>query len=102
MAPRRPSRGLRARIDQEIAELDIERGRLVAAREALERDKAPRISQDEIAGFLEEHPGSTYLEIAGGLKTLPRNVAAHLKRGKKAGRFVNDPGGRWSIESTEG
>lgn len=96
MARKRPSRGLKARIDGEIAELDSERARLVAARAALERDKPQRFSQDDIAAYLEQHPGSTYLEIAEGLRALPRNIAAHLNRGKEAGRFRSD-GGKWSL-----
>lgn len=96
MARERPSRGLKVRIDEEIAELDRERARLVAARAALDRDAPRRFSQDDIAVYLAEHPGSTYLEIAEGLKTLPRNIAAHLNRGKKAARFRSD-GGRWSV-----
>jgi hypothetical protein len=96
MARKRPSRGLKAQIDGEIAELDNERARLVAARAALERDKPQRFSQDDIAAYLEQHPGSTYLEIAEGLRALPRNIAAHLNRGKEAGRFRSD-GGKWSL-----
>lgn len=96
MARKQPSRGLKVQIDQQIAELDSERARLVAAREALERDKPPRLSQDDIAAYLQEHPGSTYTEIAEGLKALPRNIAAHLNRGKTVGRFQSD-GGKWTV-----
>ena len=97
MARKRPSRGIKAQIDREITELDKERARLVAARSALERDKPVRISQEEVATYLAEHPGSTYIEIADRLGTLPRNIAAHLNRGRKAERFRTD-GGRWSLE----
>ena len=96
MAPKRPSRGLKAQIDEEIAALDTERARLVAARAALERDKPRRFSQDDVAAYMEQHPGSTYLEIAEGLRALPRNIAAHLNRGKAAGRFRSE-GGKWSL-----
>lgn len=96
MTPKRPSRGLRAQIDREIKALDRERGRLVAARAALERGRPQRISQEEVAAYLAEHPGSTYIEIADGLGALPRNIAAHLHRGQKAGRFRTD-GGKWSL-----
>ncbi len=96
MTPKRPSRGIRAQIDREIAELDRERARLVAARTALDKDKPPRISQEEVAVYLAEHPASTYIEIADGLGTLPRNVAAHLNRGRVAGRFRTDAG-KWSL-----
>jgi hypothetical protein len=97
MARKRPSRGLKAQIDTEIVELDRERARLVAARSALERDKPQRFSQEDVASYLAEHPGSTYIEIAEGLRALPRNIAAHLNRGKAAGRFQSD-GGKWSLE----
>ena len=96
MTPKRPSRGLRAQIDREIKELDRERARLVAARTALDRNRQPRISQEEVAAYLAEHPASTYIEIADGLGTLPRNIAAHLHRGQKVGRFRSD-GGNWSL-----
>ena len=96
MARKKPSRGLKVQIDQQIAELDSERARLVAARAALERDKPKRLSQDDIAAYLQEHPGSTYTEIAEGLKALPRNIAAHLNRGKTAGRFQSDRG-KWTV-----
>jgi len=93
MARKPPSRGLKAQIDGEIKALDRERARLVAARAALER-KPLRISQDEVAAYLAEHPGSTYIEIANGLGTLPRNIAAHLHRGQRAERFRSS-GGQW-------
>ena len=96
MKQKRPSRGLRDRIDREIAELDRERARLAAARAALDRARPTRISQEEVARFLAEHPGSTYLEIAEELGALPRNIAAHLHRGAKAGRFHTDAG-KWSL-----
>jgi hypothetical protein len=95
MPPKR-SRGIRAKIDREISDLDDERARLVAARAALDRDRPRRFSQDDVAAYLAEHPGSTYIEIAEGLGADPTNVAAHLKRGKAAGRFRND-GGKWYL-----
>ena len=85
MTPKRPSRGIKAQIEREIKALDRERARLVAARAELERDKPLRISQDDVAAFLAAHPGSTYIEIADGLRTLPRNIAAHLNRGRRPG-----------------
>ena len=96
MTPKRPSRGLKAQIDREIKALDRERARLVSARAELDRDKPLRISQDDVAAYLAEHPGCTYIEIANGLGTLPRNIAAHLNRGRSAGRFQTD-GGKWSL-----
>jgi hypothetical protein len=99
MIPKYPSRGLRAQIDREISELDRERARLEAARAELDRDLPRRLSQDDVAGFLAEHPASTYTEIAEGLGALPKNVAMHLNRGKAAGRFRN-AGGKWSLEES--
>lgn len=96
MARKSPSRGLKSQLDREIAELDRERARLVAARAALEQARAKRFSQDEIAAYLAEHPSSTYVEIAEGLGALPRNIAAHLNRGKVAGRFISERG-KWSL-----
>jgi hypothetical protein len=95
MPPKR-SRGIRAQIDREIRDLDKERARLVAARAELKRDRPRRISQDDVADYLKEHPRSGYTEIATGLGVDPTNIAAHLKRGKKTGRFVNDAG-KWSV-----
>ena len=97
MTPKRPSRGLIAQIDSEIRELDRERARLAAARAALARKRPPRISQDEVAEYLAAHPASTYIEIAEGLRSTPRNIAAHLNRGRVAGRFLTE-GGKWSLE----
>jgi hypothetical protein len=97
MTPKRPSRGLRAQIDSEIRQLDRERARLLAARTALDRNRARRFSQDDVAAYLDEHPGSTYIEIAHGLGSTPRNIAAHLNRGRGAGRFLTE-GGKWSLK----
>jgi hypothetical protein len=100
MAPKHNIRAAKARLDKEIAdlderraELDHERALLAAARKGLE----PRqLSQDEVAEDLAEHPESTYLEVARRLGARPTVIAAHLNRGKTAGRFQND-GGKWSI-----
>lgn len=97
MRPKRPSRGLIAQIDSEIRELDRERARLAAARAALACKRPQRISQEEVADYLGEHPGSTYIEIAAGLRSTPRNIAAHLNRGRVSGRFVTE-GGKWSLK----
>jgi hypothetical protein len=94
--PAKRSRGIRAKIDREISDLDDERARLVAARVALDKNRPRRFSQDDIAAYLADHANSTYTEIATGLGADPTNVAAHLKRGKAAGRFRN-PEGKWSL-----
>ena len=89
--------GIRAQIDREIADLDNERARLLAARTALDRNRPRRFSQDDVAAYLGDHPGSTYTEVADGLGASPTNVAAHLKRGRQAGRFRNSAG-KWSLD----
>jgi hypothetical protein len=96
MPPKRPSLGIRAQIDREVRELDKERARLLAARAELDRDRTQRFSQDDVASYLAEHPNSTYTEVADGMGAAPTNVAAHLKRGRQAGRFANS-GGKWSV-----
>ncbi len=102
MARKRKSLGVKAQLDREIKALDSERERLVTARAALDgktvapRGKPRRFSQEEVAAYLASHPASTYLEIAEGLGAAPTNVAAHLNRGQKAGRFVNATG-KWSL-----
>jgi hypothetical protein len=100
MPPKRPSRKFKAQLDRQIRDLDKERARLVAARVELERDKPRRFSQDDVAAYLEEHPRSTYVEIATGLGASARNIAMHLNRGKAAGRFVNDAG-KWSLKGSD-
>ena len=103
MPPRRRALGVRRQLDRDINRLDDERARLIAARAALDgeavipREKPRRFSQDDIAAYLAEHPGSTYTEIAQGLNASPINVAAHLSRGQKGARFRNTAG-KWSLE----
>ncbi|HVC07862.1 MAG TPA: hypothetical protein VND98_09800 [Solirubrobacterales bacterium] len=94
--PAKRTLGIRAQIDREIASLDNERARLLAARAALDRDRPRRFSQDDVAAFLADHPDSTYSDVADGLGASPTNVAAHLKRGRQAGRFRNS-NGKWSL-----
>ncbi|HEX4036242.1 MAG TPA: hypothetical protein VHX66_17520 [Solirubrobacteraceae bacterium] len=99
------ARGLLAQIDAQIKALDgelagyqelvDERRRLAAARAALTGERAPaglsasgarRLSQDEVADYLREHPGSKAGDIARALDVPLTNVSAHLYRGKR-GRF---------------
>lgn len=102
MPRKRNALGVKAQLDREIKELDVERERLVTARAALDgktvarRAKPRRFSQDDVAAYLAEHPASTYIEIAEGLGAAPTNIAAHLNRGQKAGRFANTAG-KWSL-----
>jgi DNA-directed RNA polymerase specialized sigma24 family protein len=94
------SRGVVDEIDRKLAALDGElaryeelageRERLRSARAALlgEGTTAPRISQDDVAAYLAEHPGTRAGEIAQALGVpLPR-VSSHLYRGKHT-RFVS-------------
>jgi hypothetical protein len=102
MARKRNTLGVKAQLDREIKALDVERERLVTARAALDgktlarRPKPQRFSQDDVAAYLAEHPASTYIEIAEGLGALATNIAAHLNRGQKTGRFAN-AAGKWSL-----
>ncbi len=101
------SRGVVAEIDRKLAALDGElaryeelageRERLRSARAALlgEGTTAPRISQDDVAAYLAEHPGTRAGEIAQALGVpLPR-VSSHLYRGKHT-RFVSREDG-WHL-----
>lgn len=94
--------GVRRQIDRELRSVEKERDRLLAARAALDgeavlpTEKPKRFSQDDVAAYLAEHPGSTYTEVAEGLGASPVNVAAHLSRGQKAERFRNSAG-KWSL-----
>jgi DNA invertase Pin-like site-specific DNA recombinase len=103
MPPSRRSLGVKAQLDREIRELDRERDRLLAARAALEgkavipQARAPQITQDQVAEYLEEHPNSSYTEIATALEARPTVIAAHLNRGKKSGRFSNTDDG-WTVK----
>jgi DNA-directed RNA polymerase specialized sigma24 family protein len=102
MPSRRRGLGVRDQIDRELDELEERRGRLLAARAALDgealvaKPKAPRFSRAQISDHLREHPGSTYTEVAEGLGAPATNVAQHLSRGQKAGAFRSEDG-RWSL-----
>ena len=114
--PGREARGAIRAIDQEIGRLDkrisgyerllAERERLLRARAALTGEpsaqgvRVRRVSQDEIAAFIEEHPGSLPAQIAEGLGVPVTNVSAHLYRAKgerfergKDGWYVSSRGG---------
>ena len=103
MARKRNTLGIKRQIDRELRSVEAERDRLLAARAALDgeavipTEKPRRFSQDDVAAYLSEHPASTYTEIAAALDASPVNVAAHLSRGQKAGRFRNADG-RWSLK----
>jgi hypothetical protein len=104
------ARGVLREIDQQLNRLEREeralgreRERLLAARVALTGRAAAgpargkRISQDDIAAFLAEHPGSLPAQIAGALGVPVTNVSTHLYRAKD-GRFVRREDG-WHLIS---
>ncbi len=104
------SRGVVAEIDRKIAVLDgelaryqnllDERERLQAARAALlgEPHTPGQITQNDVAAYLAEHPGSRAGEIAKALGVPLARVSSHLYRGKHT-RFVNRPDG-WHIRGS--
>lgn len=89
-------------------ELLAERRRLLAARAALTGEQEPRIagsgkrriSQDEVAAYLAEHPDSWPAEIAQGLGVPVTNVSGHLHRGKDS-RFLRGGSG-WRLRRHKG
>jgi hypothetical protein len=114
MADRRAGlRGVLAGIEDELElvnkklagydKLLAERGRLLAARTALTGERGPtvgasgkrRISQEEVAAYLAEHPDSWPAEIAGALGVPVTNVSAHLHRGRET-RFLRGGSG-WRV-----
>jgi hypothetical protein len=99
-------RGVVAEIDERLARIETElagyeglvaeRERLRTARSTLLGEEGPgRISQDDVAGFLGEHPGSRAKEIADALGVPLARVSAHLYRAKHT-RFVNREDG-WHL-----
>jgi hypothetical protein len=110
---RPPARGVVREIDQELRrlgkreqELSVERARLLAAGAALTGRasvgpaRGRRISQDDIAAFLAENPGSWPAQIAQALEVPLTNVSAHLYRGKGE-RFERQKDG-WHLHSPKG
>jgi hypothetical protein len=77
------------RVERRLApyqRLQAERERLLTARAALTGEggrPAGRVSQEQVAEYLREHPGSLPAQIASGLKVPVTNVSAHLYRGKR-------------------
>ena len=106
------ARGVLREIDQQLDRLDreekalaSERERLLAARVALTGKAAAgpargkRISQDDIAAYLGEHPGALPAQIAEALGVPVTNVSTHLYRAKDA-RFARRDDG-WHLISRE-
>jgi hypothetical protein len=95
----RASRGVVAEIDERLKSLDeqlashkellAERDRLRAARATLLGERpAGQISQDDVAAYLAEHPGSRPRQIAQALGVSAGRVSAHLYRAKTT-RFAS-------------
>lgn len=94
-----------ARVEKDERALRKERERLLAARAALTGSASAvpgrkRTSQDDVAAYLHEHPGSSPSQIAAGLGVPVTNVSTHLYRAKgerferrKDGWHVSSPGG---------
>jgi hypothetical protein len=101
------SRGVLQEIDARLAQLDeqlsaheellAERDRLRRARATLTgEDPSGRISRDDVASYLGEHPGAKPGEIGRALGVASGTVSAHLLRGKRSRRFVSR-GGDWFL-----
>jgi hypothetical protein len=104
-------RGVVREIDQELERINKglsgyerllrERERLLVARATLTGEKLPsgsgraRISQDDVAAFLAEHPDSWPADIATALGVPVTNISAHLYRGKRT-RFERGEDG-WRL-----
>jgi hypothetical protein len=101
-----PSRGILAQIDGRLSEIEsqlhghrallAERDRLVRARATLLGEPpAAKVSQEDVAAYLVEHPGARPAQIAGALGVASGTVSAHLFRGKRS-RFASR-GGEWYV-----
>jgi hypothetical protein len=94
------------RVAREQKALAVERERLLAARAALTGRagagpaRGRRISQDDVAAYLAEHPGSTASQTAEALGVPATNVSTHLYRAKDV-RFQRKSDG-WYVVSVEG
>ncbi len=107
----RASRGVLAEIDERLKGLDeqlashevllAERDRLRAARATLLGESpTTQVSQDDIASYLAEHPGSRPRQIADALGVSAGRISAHLYRAKTT-RFVSRPDG-WHLRPSKG
>jgi hypothetical protein len=97
------SRGVVAEIDERLKSLERELAaheQLLAERERLRTARATllgetptgNVSQDDIAAYLAEHPGSRPREIASALGVSAGRISAHLYRAKRT-RFLSRPDG---------
>lgn len=110
------ARGVIHQIDQQLKliqdrladhdRLLAERDRLLAARYALTgeaptgKSSAARVSQDDIAAYLQEHPGALPAQIAKHLDVPVTNISQHLYRGKDT-RFIRRADG-WHLRGSSG
>jgi hypothetical protein len=107
------ARGVLREIDQQLNRLDreekalaSEREQLLAARVALTGKTAAgpargkRITQDDIAAYLAEHPGALPAQIAQAFDVPVTNVSTHLYRAKDT-RFTRQEDG-WHLISRAG
>jgi hypothetical protein len=110
----KPDRQLIAEIDARLEavnaalsgydELIQDRDRLLRAKAALLGETGAaeaggkRITQDQVASFLQRSPGSKPGEIALALGVNQPTISAHLYRGKNA-RFMSREG-RWYLRSS--
>jgi hypothetical protein len=105
------ARSVMREIDRELGRLEKwemaaanERSLLLSARAALagETGEGPvrrrRVSQDDVAAYLAEHPGSWPADIAGALQVPATNVSTHLHRGRNT-RFERREDG-WYLRSS--
>ena len=106
----RGGRGVVASIDERLREVESElagheellreRQRLLAARSTmLGEGPAGQITQDDVAGYLAEHPGSRPRQIAMALGVSAGRVSAHLSRGRRT-RFESRPDG-WYLREAQ-
>jgi hypothetical protein len=109
------ARGVVREIDEELSRLEkreralaTERERLLSARAALTGRagagpaRGRRISQDDVAHYLTEHPGSWPADIAQALDVPVTNVSTHLYRGKRTRFERREDGWRVSSEESDG
>lgn len=107
------ARGVIAQIDEQLERIDgrlagyeplvSERKRLLAARAALTgatRSGGPRVSQDDLAAYLQAHPGALPAQIAKDLEVPVTNISQHLYRGKGT-RFARREDG-WHLRGGAG
>ena len=106
------TRGVVAQIDERLRDVEAElahheelrreRERLRAARATLLGEgRTGQISQEDVVGYLAEHPGSAPREIAAALGVSANRVSAHLLRGKTS-RFARRDTGWYVRENPLG